>query len=42
MPVVIGKNVFIGEGVKVLKGGNVLCDDVIGAGEIIRKTNSVK
>jgi maltose O-acetyltransferase len=36
IPVVIESNAFIGEGVKVLKGGRIAKDQVVGAGQIVR------
>jgi maltose O-acetyltransferase len=35
-PVVIEPNAFIGEGVKVLKGGRIARDQVVGAGQVVR------
>lgn len=39
-PVVIEPNVFIGEGVKVLKGGHIPKDQVVGAGQIVRASRN--
>jgi acetyltransferase-like isoleucine patch superfamily enzyme len=36
-PVIIGDNVWLGEGVKILKGVNIGCNTIVGSGSVVTK-----